>query len=81
MALGTAALGTAATALALGIVEVVKFPVVRIVSPMVLTALQFAPPDMRLDDAAAKNWSITIVDSALVLITVIFAWYLQVRPI
>ena len=65
------------TAFALGIVEVIKVPMVRMLSPLVVTALHAAPPDMRLDKEACSGWSVTIIESSLVFVAVIFAWYLQ----
>ena len=65
-------------ALALGIVEVVKVPVVRLLSPLVVAALMMAPPDVRLDTESTKGWSVTIIESVLCAIAIIFAWYLQV---
>ena len=65
------------TAFALGIVEVIKFPVVRLLSPLLVTALAAAPADMRLNPEGSKAWAISIVESLLTLIAVIFAWYLQ----
>ena len=62
------------TAFALGIVEVVKLPVVRILSPLVVTVLMAAPADVRLAPEATKGWSVTIIESTLTLIAVIFAW-------
>jgi len=60
------------TAFALGIVEIAKFPVVRLLSPLILAVLA-----KDLTPQAAKDWSVTIVESALTLIAVAFAWYLQ----
>ena len=65
------------TAFALGIVETVKVPIVRLMSPVVVAILAAAPPDMKLDAEATVGWAITIVESALTLFAVIFAWYLQ----
>lgn len=65
------------TAFALGIVEVVKFPFIRFVSPLVIQVLMSAPESIRLPAAASQRWGITLVESGLVLVTVIFAWYLQ----
>jgi len=65
------------TAFALGIVEIVKLPIVRTTAPLVVTALQMAPPDMRLDAEATKAWSVTIIESALTFFAVVVAWYLQ----
>ena len=62
------------TAFALGIVEVVKLPVVRILSPLVVTVLMAAPADVRLAPEATKGWSVTIIESTLTLVAVIFAW-------
>jgi len=60
------------TAFALGIVEIAKFPVTRLLSPLILGVLA-----KDLEAKAAKDWSVTIVESGLTLIAVIFAWYLQ----
>ena len=60
-----------------GIVEVVKYPITRICCPLVVGALSAAPADLRLGADATKGWAVTIVESGLVLLTVIFAWYLQ----
>ena len=65
------------TALALGIVEVVKVPCVRFLSPLVVTALHAAPADIKLDADGMINWSVTIIESTLTIVAVIFAWYLQ----
>jgi len=60
------------TAFALGIVEMVKYPVVRLLSPLIITVMSG-----ELEAGAAVAWSVTIVESALTLVAVIFAWYLQ----
>jgi len=65
------------TAFALGIVEVVKFPVVRFFSPLLIPILMNAPESIRLPAAGAQRWGVTIVESSLTLIAVAFAWYLQ----
>ena len=65
------------TAFALGIVEIIKFPAVRLLSPLLLTAMLAAPPSVRLKEGGAKAWSISIVESTLTVLAVIFAWYLQ----
>jgi hypothetical protein len=58
------------TAFALGIVDVVKEPVVRLACPLVIAALAQAPPSMRLEPTGIKDWSKTIVESVLTLIAV-----------
>jgi len=65
------------TAFALGIVETVKYPLLRVLSTPTLMMLNAAPPSMRLSADAAKTWTSTIIESSLVFIAVIFAWYLQ----
>ena len=50
---------------------------VRLLSPLLLTAMLAAPPSVRLKEGGAKAWSISIVESALTVLAVIFAWYLQ----
>lgn len=60
------------TAFALGIVEIVKYPAVRWLSPLLIAVLG---KEMSAD--GAKKWAVTIVESSLTLIAVIFAWYLQ----
>jgi len=60
------------TAFAIGIVEMVKYPAVRYLSPLILAILS---KEMPAD--GAKAWSVTIVESSLTLLAVIFAWYLQ----
>ena len=65
------------TAFALGIVELVKFPITRYLAPLVVTALLKAPDAVKLDAEAAKSWALTIVESTLTLVAVAFAWYMQ----
>jgi hypothetical protein len=65
------------TAFALGIVEMVKFPTVRTLSPLVMSALAAAPADLKLGEEGAQQWAISIVESTLTLFAVFFAWYLQ----
>jgi len=65
------------TAFALGIVEVVKYPVVRYGAPLLVQIFLAAPDSIKLKEEGAKNWAITIVESALTLVAVAFAWYLQ----
>ena len=60
------------TAFALGIVEMVKFPVVRFTSPLLMTVL-----GKELGPEGSKVWAVTFVESSLTLVAVIFAWYLQ----
>lgn len=55
------------TAFALGIVEMVKFPLIRILAPMLTAAL----------GEKLAHWSQTLIETALTLFAVIFAWYLQ----
>jgi len=55
------------TALALGIAEMVEFPVMRVCAP---------PLKLALGDKLA-HWTETIVDSAIKLVAIIFAWYVQ----
>ena len=57
------------TAFALGIVEMIKFPCVRLVSPLVIAAL--GEP---LGAEGAKAWSVTVVESVITLIAVALAW-------
>lgn len=54
-------------ALALGIVELCKFPVLRLLVPIVAWAL----------GEELKHWVETIIDSALKIVCIIFAWWLQ----
>ena len=49
----------------------------RLLSPLLLTAMLAAPPSVRLKEGGAKAWSISIVESTLTVLAVIFAWYLQ----
>ena len=60
------------TAFALGIVEIVKYPAVRWLSPLLIAVLG---KEMSAD--GAKKWAVTIVESGLTIFAVIFAWYLQ----
>jgi len=60
------------TAFAIGIVEIIKYPAVRTLSPLLLAVLS-----KELPSTGSKAWSVTIVESALTLIAVAFAWYLQ----
>jgi len=55
------------TAFALGIVEMAKFPIIRILSPTVAATLG--------KDLA--HWTQTLVESTLTFVAVIFAWFLQ----
>jgi len=55
------------TALALGLVEMAKVPVTRLVAE---------PLSMLLGDNL-KHWAKTIIESSLSIIAIIFAWYLQ----
>lgn len=55
------------TAFALGIVEMAKFPVIRILSPMLAPAL----------GEEMMHWTQTIIETSLTFIAVIFAWWLQ----
>ena len=55
------------TAFALGIVEMAKFPIIRILGPMVAATLG--------EDLA--HWTQTIVETTLTFFAVIFAWWLQ----
>ena len=63
------------TAFALGIVEVIKFPVVRFGSPLLIQILMNAPESVRLPAEGAKRWGITIVESGLTLVAVVFVVY------
>jgi len=55
------------TAFALGIVEMAKFPIIRIVSPTVAATL----------GADLAHWTQSIIESSLTFVAVIFAWFLQ----
>lgn len=55
------------TALAVGIVEMVKFPIMRVTAP---------PLALALGDEL-KHWTETLIDSTMYLFAIIFAWYLQ----
>ena len=55
------------TAFALGIVEMAKFPIIRILGPMVAATLG--------EDLA--HWTQTLVETALTFFAVVFAWFLQ----
>mmetsp|Transcript_532 Transcript_532/g.1461 ORF Transcript_532/g.1461 Transcript_532/m.1461 type:complete len:371 (-) Transcript_532:441-1553(-) len=55
------------TAIALGIVEVVQFPITRALAPFLAQALG---PDL-------KHWVETVLDTAVKLVAIIFAWNLQ----
>jgi len=55
------------TAFALGIVEMAKFPIIRVALPVVTSVL----------GEELAHWSKTLVETALTFIAVIFAWFLQ----
>jgi hypothetical protein len=55
------------TAIALALAEMIKMPIMRVVSPLMGMALG---PDL-------KHWVDTIVDSTINILAMIFAWYLQ----
>lgn len=55
------------TALALGMAETVKFPIVRLLTPLMMAALG---PDLH-------RWVDTLLDTAIKICAMIFAWYLQ----
>ena len=55
------------TAIALGIVEVLQFPLMRVLAPVVATAMG---PDL-------KHWVETVVDTGIKVVAVIVAWYVQ----
>jgi len=55
------------TALAVGIVEMVKFPIMRVTAP---------PLALALGDEL-KHWTETLIDCTMYLFAIIFAWYLQ----
>jgi hypothetical protein len=55
------------TALALGIVEVIKLPVVRLTGPLVSSLI----------GPKLIHWTDTIIDTTISFIAVVFAWYLQ----
>ena len=67
------------TAFALGIVEVIKFPVVRMGAPLLVKVFLAAPDSIKLKEEGAKNWAVTIVESTLTLVAVAFAWYTPAR--
>ena len=52
------------TAFALGIVEMAKFPIIRVLSPLVVAALG--------EDLA--HWTRTLIETSLTFIAVVFAW-------
>ena len=52
------------TAFALGIVEMVKFPMIRLLSPMLASAL----------GENVAHWTQTIIETTLTFIAVVFAW-------
>ena len=54
-----------------------QVPCVRVLSPLVVTALSSAPPSMKLEPDATLKWAVTIIESVLTTLAVIFAWYLQ----
>lgn len=55
------------TALALGVAEMIKFPILRYTAPPLTWALG---PDL-------KHWVNTIVDSSVKLVCILVAWYIQ----
>eukprot|EP00928_Gymnodinium_smaydae_P065338 TRINITY_DN484_c0_g1_i2.p1 TRINITY_DN484_c0_g1~~TRINITY_DN484_c0_g1_i2.p1 ORF type:complete len:433 (+),score=86.71 TRINITY_DN484_c0_g1_i2:73-1371(+) len=55
------------TAIAIGIADMCKFPIMRLCAPLLAWALG---PDL-------TNWVETIVDSALKIFCIVFAWFLQ----
>ena len=55
------------TAMALGIVEMAKFPLIRVLAPMMNAAL----------GEELAHWTRTIIESTLTFFAIILAWYLQ----
>jgi len=55
------------TAMALGVVDMIKFPVTRLLSPPLVVAL----------GEENKHWVPTILESGLSLFAIMLAWYLQ----
>ena len=55
------------TAIALGIAEMVKFPIVRALGPLLAAGL----------GKDLQHWGNTIVDTSINFIAILFAWYLQ----
>ena len=55
------------TAFALGIVEMIKFPLIRYLAPLLAAAL----------GENIKHWTQTIIETGVTFIAVFFAWWLQ----
>ena len=55
------------TAMALGVVDLVKFPIVRFGTPTLLAIL----------GPEGKHWAVPLIESGLSIFAIIVAWYLQ----